>query len=591
MRTINEILHIALLLLCIGYFFSFAEPTHGQAVAGINEVSSTQVQSIAGQWKFKAGDEPIWASATFDDSQWPQITVPRRWSDQGFPQTNQFAWYRLKIQLAPATEGDWGQLGVEIGKVLSAYEFYAGGKLLGGIGALPPNSDINYDQTRVYSIPYAAVSQSGELVLALRVWGGSDFSVGRWGGGTHDGKFRLGRHVDLLEAAFLDLLPGFVLCILFFGFGLYHLYLYMRNTQLHGYLWYGLTALNISLYGLMSNQLRYHLDWDFISLEKVELSAIYVFPAILIQMIWTLFSLPIGRLLRAYQLSFIVWSLSLIVIPGVNIIIATLHIFEAWALLAIAPMLYSMIKETIKGNPEARIVLIGVLVFLVTCTNDIMIDLARWDTIRLIPAGFAAIMLAMAISLANKFTTAFNNLECEVEARTEELKSANDQLAEAASRDMLTGLLNRRGFSTTANAEVKRSLRSNRPFSLILSDIDKFKIFNDTHGHACGDYVLQKIASLLSGNIREVDSAARWGGEEFILMLPEVDHVNSMAVAEKIRKVIEQHKFVFEGKQLEVTMTFGIAVFNAVDSLEQCIQRADEALYRGKDEGRNRVVI
>ena len=297
-----------------------------------------------------------------------------------------------------------------------------------------------------------------------------------------------------------------------------------------------------------------------------------------------------GKILRLYQISFLVFLLSIIVTPGFKAVFITLHIFEVWALLLMVPALYLMIKHAWTGNPEAKIVLIGVVIFLVTCINDIMIDLARWDTIRLIPIGFVAIMLSMAMSLANKFTRAYSHLESEVKGRTEELKFANEQLAEAASRDMLTGLLNRRGFSTFAKIEVERCLRSKRAFSIILSDIDKFLHFNDTYGHACGDYVLREIATLIRENIRDIDSAARWGGEEFIIILSEVDHNNSMIVAEKIRKIIEQNKFIFEDNLMEVTMTFGVSVFNPAGTLEQCIQLADDALYRGKNEGRNRVV-
>ena len=275
----------SLILLTLGYLLSGSLSAGDIAVTTTVEISSTRIQSISGQWKFKAGDELFWGAAEYDDSKWNDTTVPQRWLEQGYPETEQFAWYRLSLQLAPSTKDKWGKLGVEIGKVLSAYEIYAGGKLLGGIGGLPPNSDVNYDQTRIYSIPLSAINSEGKLVLALRVWGGTDFSVIRWGGGPHDGQFSIGEQVDLLERAFLDLLPALALSILFLGFGLYHLYLYMRNTQLHGYLWYGLTALDISLYSLMSSQLRYYLSWDFISYEKIEFSAIYALPPLLMQMI------------------------------------------------------------------------------------------------------------------------------------------------------------------------------------------------------------------------------------------------------------------------------------------------------------------
>ena len=553
-----------------------------------------EAYSLAAQWKFLPGDDLSWASPDFDDNSWAARGLTRLWPRAGYPQSNQIAWYRLthKFDLSTAEKRDYvSHLGVGMGKVMSAYELYAGGRLVGAVGKLPPFSEINYDRTRVFPIPPSAIASDGTLVLALRVWGGSELAVSKWGGGPYEGDFRLGDYGKLLEDSFLSQMPGLVASALFLAFGFYHIYLYQRNRRLQTYLWYGLMALLVGTYGLMVNQWRYRLDWTFVAYEKVEFAAIYLLPAIALQMVWSLLQLPIGRLLRVYQLSFVVIALAVVTVPGLDIHYHTLRPWQLWSIALLAALPVAVIREARAGNAEARTALIGVLIFAAACTNDLLIDIAGWEGTRLVPLGFAAIMLSMAISLANRFTTAFNNLEGEVAQRTSDLRIANRQLALSARVDPLTGLLNRRGLLEEAAEEMHRFLRTGREFSIVLTDLDNFKKFNDQYGHACGDYVLQETAHLISGGVRSMDIVSRWGGEELMLLLPETDSDGAALLVEKLRAGLEAKRFGYKDQQFSVTMTFGIAVFRKDETLDNCIARADTALYRGKDQGRNRVIV
>ena len=279
-----------------------------------------------------------------------------------------------------------------------------------------------------------------------------------------------------------------------------------------------------------------------------------------------------------------------VLIPGVDIHYMSLQPWQLWTLPLLPLIPWMIVREARAGHAEARTAMVGVMIFLAACVNDLMIDLAGWQAVRLIPLGFVAIMLSMAISLANRFTTVLNNLEGEVAQRTSDLIAANEQLAEVARRDPLTGLLNRRGFSDEAEAEIQRFIRTGREPSLLLADLDNFKEFNDKNGHACGDYVLQQVALSLSERVRNMDEVARWGGEEFMLMFPETSAEGAAQVAEKLRSFIENKRFEFDGQKLSVTMTFGVSTFRKGEMLESCIARADDALYKGKEAGRNQVV-
>lgn len=161
----------------------------------------------------------------------------------------------------------------------------------------------------------------------------------------------------------------------------------------------------------------------------------------------------------------------------------------------------------------------------------------------------------------------------------------------AASTDMLTMLHNRRRMRELLDLEWKRCDRSGVTFGVLMGDIDRFKRLNDRHGHACGDEVLRNVAARLSANLREQDMASRWGGEEFLILLPHTDIEQARLTAERIRKSFESEPFYYDGKELRVTLTFGVAVCSRAEPVESCVNRADEALYEGKRRGRNRVMV
>ena len=161
---------------------------------------------------------------------------------------------------------------------------------------------------------------------------------------------------------------------------------------------------------------------------------------------------------------------------------------------------------------------------------------------------------------------------------------------EMAVIDKLTKLYNRHKFYEIAEQEMVRSKRHNRPFSLVLFDIDHFKQINDTYGHDVGDYVLATMAKIIKDKIRKYDYIFRWGGEEFIILAPETELKNAHKLAEKIRKLVEEHSFDKVGK---VTISLGAAQFypDSDKDIDQVIKRADTALYQSKREGRNRTTI
>jgi diguanylate cyclase (GGDEF)-like protein len=171
------------------------------------------------------------------------------------------------------------------------------------------------------------------------------------------------------------------------------------------------------------------------------------------------------------------------------------------------------------------------------------------------------------------------------------LKERNQKLEELLNTDPLTQLANRRHLMEILNREFQRSQRSGHPLALIMADIDLFKSINDTFGHQQGDVVLKVVAETLQDHLREYDLAARFGGEEFALVLPETELPMALQVAERVREMIEKLRFSGSLKQLRMTISLGVAAFphDQISDIEDLIRLADNALYAAKRAGRNQV--
>lgn len=225
---------------------------------------------------------------------------------------------------------------------------------------------------------------------------------------------------------------------------------------------------------------------------------------------------------------------------------------------------------------------------------------ARTDTVDIV-RGFE-------LGAVDYITKPFNGIELLARIKThlalkyarEELERKNllltetkEQLELAARTDPLTQLSNRRDMLEKIEAEKHRFERSQKPFTLVIGDIDDFKLFNDRYGHDCGDFVLITIARMMKENLRKQDTVARWGGEEFLILLPETEAPGGKILAEKISAIIASQALEYKTIPLSVSLTFGIDTYNYQDmrSIDDCIRMADHALYEGKKQGKNCAIL
>jgi diguanylate cyclase (GGDEF)-like protein len=171
------------------------------------------------------------------------------------------------------------------------------------------------------------------------------------------------------------------------------------------------------------------------------------------------------------------------------------------------------------------------------------------------------------------------------------LGAALERINHLAAHDDLTGLLNRRRMSEVVQAERERCVRSRRPLVLALLDLDFFKLVNDRYGHAAGDAVLCAFAGRVLDNLRSTDVLARWGGEEFLLLLPETSLDGALVLLERVRREVAELCVETANGEIRLTVSIGVAAGRVQETMEQVLEHADEALYQAKAQGRDRVVV
>ena len=193
---------------------------------------------------------------------------------------------------------------------------------------------------------------------------------------------------------------------------------------------------------------------------------------------------------------------------------------------------------------------------------------------------FAAFVCVTLAALCHEYTR---------EDRRQELLALSNKLSFLSQTDDLTGLANRRAITSLIQHEIVRFERMKRPFCLLIADIDHFKNVNDHYGHECGDEVLIALAETLDKNTKKQDIVSRWGGEEFIILLPETTSAQGKISGERLRRAVEEMEVEYGGEPIRITISIGLAEYAKGQSFNQIVRAADDLLYQAKRSGRNRV--
>lgn len=553
---------------------------------------------LAGPWAFHPGDDPAWAAPGFDDSGWPRLRLPGSWLRQGYADLAGLAWYRRRVYPEAAPDA---MLAVTLGKIDSAYEVFAGGRRLGGVGALPPQPRMEYDRHRTYVIPPAAREIDGSVVLAIRVW--RDPRTASAVAGPVEGPFEIGPIHQLIDRNTLAEAQHLGLLMLFLLVSIYHLSLRMRLGSGPDYAWFGILALLAAIYGFLRSQLKYAIFDDFYVLKKVEHVVLWLLPAATLQFLWAFFRQPPPRWLRASQAALAAGALLIAVVPGLGLALILLPWLQLAVMAMLAMAVVLVVRRIAAGDRDARAVGLAMTLFAATIAHDSLVDRNVIQNPRIGLYGFTVLVVGMSLTLGNRFQRALRErdallreLESRVEARTRALNEAYLEMEKRALRDSLTQVMNRRAVRERGTSELARARRHGTAFAVAMADIDLFKAVNDTHGHAAGDQVLIEVARRLTAGVRASDDVGRWGGEEFLILMPGADRAEAAVAGERLRRAIADTPFVMaDDVRGAVTISMGIAAVDASGAgardLDTLLQRADEALYEAKAAGRNAVRV
>ncbi|WP_340679390.1 diguanylate cyclase [Paraglaciecola sp.] len=285
------------------------------------------------------------------------------------------------------------------------------------------------------------------------------------------------------------------------------------------------------------------------------------------------------------------------------------NLFQVIALLVMLYMLQRLWVAVRIKQRGAGVMMFGSLIAFAFAVNDMLNMSGTITTGRFFSLGVIGFIMCQSFVTISRFDNLINKnaaltdklkernadlelmsslLETKVEQRTRQLKLANKELNALANNDPLTNTLNRHGLQQHIQGAFERHRRSQEPFSIVLIDYDHFKEINDTYGHDVGDIVLLTGADLIKMGIREQDKLARWGGEEFLILLPDTNLEGALAIANKLKDAISA-KPIGQPIGVSVSVTGGVAQAIDNDTFETLFKRADDALYKGKQGGRNRI--
>ncbi|MCX2982828.1 response regulator [Halieaceae bacterium IMCC14734] len=409
-----------LLLLCV-----LVSPAYAVVVDDV-----AQPVSLAGQWQFKLGDDPAWAMPELDASQWQATAVPGH-APAGHAGYSGMLWFRLAVQLDTSKQNvreNMGRLAVSLGGVISAYEIYAGGIKLGGVGGLPPNAAAVYDKHATFSIPAEAIDADGRVVLALRVW--RDPAIGSsWETGPHLGEYLLGTIGDLRQKQVsAAILPEFLLAVLYLVLGVYHLLIARRNPILKEFLWFGLLSLVLAGYTFETSQSKFFLDVPYLWHKKAEFVFLYIMPVVFANTLLGATRTPPNLMTHGFAVIFVLFFVTAVVLPLDLTLRYTLRPFQAIGALWAFSMAVMLGWRAYRGSRSAMGVVVLMMLLGLAVVNDVILESAILGTESLLYIVAALLIFLIALMMAERYTEILKQLEFSVEQRTVELVHANTEL-------------------------------------------------------------------------------------------------------------------------------------------------------------------
>ena len=625
-------LHRTAAIVLLGFAAHWAHATQAGTTSAVAtplviEAPGKGTFTLSGPWQFHPGDDSAWASPMFDSSDWEQLSADQPWGKQGHAHLTGFAWYRCSIALNRAL-GIPQQFSLLVPKIHDSYEIYWNGSLIGRDGKLPPRPVWYISQPmQTFELGHMEPGQVQQGVLAVRVWKAPLLSDDSGELGGFDAAPLIGSPEAIATAKAANEFQWLRSRQLHFGANLLcaaiaflSFLLWLRVPSRWVLFWTTGFAIAQPAILLLVNA---HLGWPYTfamgaaqplsAMQDISLWFLLLWllslhenPAIgrvtrILAYIYTVNSILEGLLVA------LIWKPQWAGMAQVSDAVLTFLtiLLEAFPLVLVG---YALFR---RRQLDSASRLVAILAFL----DEMMIvfrnavkqgrQFTGWSIADKIDSplffidgyGISITTLAGAFLLVAIVYAVYHSVREDqrrqdaLEREKMELLHESNRMRHHAEHDGLTGLWNHRVIVERLGEEMIRSFRDGTPLSVILADVDHFKRVNDSFGHLAGDLVLKEIGAVFTRTLRPYDCVGRYGGEEFLLILPNCGIESALIRGEQLRVAVQSARIMDGETLLQVTASFGVAL--ALPShyeAETVIRAVDAALYRAKSSGRNCVI-
>ncbi len=597
-------------------------PVAQDGVLDLRDHKFTRHVNLDGEWRFVWRDSSTNPSTLSDEH--IDIEVPDSWNGYRYngeklPGHGSGSYY-LTI-LLPEQSADYA---AEFRTTGTAYNLFMDERLMGGVGIYSLDSAMSSPryEPKIYDLG----GLSHQVHLRIDVSNYHHRLGGLWESISFGTKTDVYSHRESRVAMELFMFGTI------FVMGIYHLGIFSLSTRGKAALYFGLFCLLIGLRTLTTGAIFFHQLWPGVSWQYlVKIEYLTFFLGIPTFFLFIRLQFPDEIEKWAVQLVLAVSTLFVLLalFTSVDTFSISITWFQTFSLLSMLYVTYGLGLAFIRGEEGSSLVLLGFISIVIAFLNDMLYVGNVIQTGHLISVGLLIFILTQAFLISLRFSKAYDTIDTQriklertntayqseieirksaenevlnhkehledlVKERTNELQVANERLNELSRVDGLTGIANRRRLDEELDREWKRMMRKKHPLSVVLCDIDHFKLFNDTYGHQQGDICLVNVATAIRDSVnRPGDLAARYGGEEFCIVLPETDAAGACQIAEIVRRNVKalnvEHKSSLVGNV--VTLSLGVATIipDPGSDPSMLLKAADRALYQAKGNGRDRV--
>jgi diguanylate cyclase (GGDEF)-like protein len=566
-------------------------------------LNKTKSIPINGEWRFDPQQLVLASEINQITEPAFYISVPSVWNNQVVDKSplagEGYGTHSVFIQL----DKEYPQLSLKMPIIGTAYRVYVNDELLssaGVVSAQPEKAQSSYEQKIINFVP-----PSSEFTIVVQVSNYGFFYGGIWQ------EIRIGLPEALQQEQGKVILQSTFMIAIFFTICGFNFIQFSLSTNNSIPLLIACICILLAFRELEQSQVLYLVDIYYIPFDwsvRINYLSFYGAMPLALQYFKQSYSREYNkRIIQIMNATCIGFCLTALLTP-VSFFSPFMPVFQMFAIFVLLYMTIGIVMAVRRKRKHAKLMLIGTLVFLILALNDILLNLEIIDSVSLTNFGLVAFVMCQNYVIYSVFIAASKenqylniklqqrnkelekfslSLEQQVTLRTSELANVNKKLQSLANEDPLTGLLNRRGLMQHIEQAKINYDQNKQPFCLVLIDFDEFKLLNDTLGHDIGDKVLSSSSDVIRESIRAEDTAGRWGGEEFLVLIANTKIELAIEIAERIRKDVEQ-KISFKVNQ-KVSITVGIAQCEVNESIESCLKRADNALYKGKARGKNQV--